>query len=101
LTSPHSSLGVPLLFFVLGALFVRTRFGEGLKSVIVVVPFVGIALDISHWWLTRQDPSRAMGIVVGGMLMSLGFGLMWLMTFYDVCAPLATGTTADRAVGDR
>jgi hypothetical protein len=94
-------LGIPLLFFVLGALFVHTRFGEGLKSVIVVVPFVGIALDISHWWLTRHNPSHAVGIVIGGMLMSLGFGMMWLMTFYDVCAPLDKGTTAARTGRER
>jgi len=87
-------LGIPLLFYILGALFVRTRFGEGLKSVIVVVPFVGITLDISHWWLTRQDPSHAAGIVIGGMLMSLGFGLMWLMTFYDVWVPPKAETRA-------
>ena len=87
-------LAIPLLFYVLGALFVRTRFGEGLKSVIVVVPFVGIALDISHWWLTRRDPSHAMGVVIGGMLVSLGFGVMWLMTLYDVYAPLEDGAAA-------
>lgn len=87
-------LGIPLLFYILGALFVRTRFGEGLKSVIIVVPFAGIALDISHWWLTRQDPSHAVGIVIGGMLMSLGFTIMWLMTFYDVWMPLKAETGA-------
>jgi hypothetical protein len=84
-------LGIPLLFFVLGSFFVRTRFSEGLKSALVVVPFVGVAVDVSHWWLTRQDPSYAPGIIIGGVLMNVGFGLMWLMIFYDVCAPLRVG----------
>jgi hypothetical protein len=87
-------LAIPLLLYILGAFFVRTRFSEGLKSVVVVVPFLGVALDISHWWLTRQNPSHAIGVVIGGMLMSLGFGLMWLMTLYDVYAPLGKGTSA-------
>jgi len=89
-------LGIPLLFYILGALFVGTRFDERLKSAIVVVPFLGIALDISHWWLTWQNPSHAVGVVIGGMVMSLGFAVMWLMTLYDVWAPLKSdGAAAD------
>lgn len=81
-------LGIPLLFYILGALFVRTRFPEGLKAVLVVVPFVAVLWDISHWWLTRRDPSQAIGVVVGGALMSAGFAAQWCMTLWDVWWPL-------------
>jgi hypothetical protein len=80
-------LGIPLLFYILGALFVRTRFGERLKSVLVVLPFAAILWDISHWWLTKQDPTRARGVVVGSALMSVGFALQWAMTMWDIWAP--------------
>jgi hypothetical protein len=95
-------LGIPLLFYILGALFVRTRFAEGLKSALVVVPFVAIFWDISHWWLTKQDPTRARGVIVGAAMMSLGFGLQWTMTLWDVWWPLpasaarATTTRSER-----
>jgi uncharacterized membrane protein len=87
-------LGIPLLFYILGALFVRTRYREGLKAVLVVVPFVGILWDISHWWLTRRDPSQALGVIVGSTLMSLGFATQWCMTMWDIWAPFAPGAGA-------
>ena len=89
-------LGIPLLFYILGALFVRTRYREWLKAVLVVVPFVGILWDISHWWLTRSDPSQALGVIVGSTLMSLGFATQWFMTMWDIWAPLAPGAGAGR-----
>ena len=80
-------LGIPLLFYILGALFVRTRWNEPLKAVIVVLPFVGILTDIAHWWLTKADKTAAMGVVIGGALMSLGFTLQWFMTMGDIWLP--------------
>ena len=81
-------LGIPLLLFVLGSFFVKTRFPEALKAVLVVLPFVGVVWDIGHWWLTKLDASHATGIVVGGALMGAGFGLQWVMTAWDVWAPV-------------
>jgi len=88
-------LGIPLIFYILGALFVRTRFNEKLKAAIVVLPFLGILVDITHWWLTKQTPNAAIGVVLGGALMSLGFGLQWLMTFHDVWFPHKQGDDAE------
>jgi len=77
-------LGMPLLFYILGALFVRTRHPEKVKAILVAVPFVAIVWDIAHWWITKLNPEGAAGIVFGGALMSLGFALQWFLTFYDV-----------------
>ena len=79
-------LAIPLLFYILGALFVRTRYQEKLKAVLVAGPFVGITWDIGHWWITKLNPDAAAGVVLGGVLMSLGFAFQWFMTFYDVWA---------------
>ena len=77
-------LGIPLLFYIIGALFVRTRFNEKLKAGIVVLPFVGILIDILSWWLTKANDQAAIGVIVGGSLMSLGFTLQWFMTMFDI-----------------
>jgi hypothetical protein len=93
-------LGIPLLFYILGHLFVRTRYREGLKAILVVLPFVGVIWDISHWWLTKLDPSQATGVIVGGTLMSLGFGAQWSMTLWDVWGPLRDSPHVTAPAGD-
>lgn len=90
-------LGIPLLFYILGALFIRTRWNEVLKSFIVVLPFVGILMDIAHWWITKTDKNAAVGVLLGGALMSLGFALQWLMIFVDLWAPVRAPKSEARA----
>lgn len=81
-------LGIPLIFYILGALFVRTRYPEKLKAWLVVLPFVAIIWDIAHWWITKANPSAALGIILGGALMGVGFAAQWGMSLWDVWAPL-------------
>ncbi len=87
--------GIPLLFYILGALYVRTRFPEKMKAVIIVLPFIGVFMDILHWWLTKASPGFAFGVVISGALMSSGFALQWSMTLWDVWAPAPAGEQRD------
>lgn len=87
--------GIPLLFYILGALYVRTRFPEKVKAVIVVLPFIGVFMDILHWWLTKASPGFAFGIVISGGLMSTGFVLQWSMTLWDIWSPAPGGDQQD------
>jgi uncharacterized membrane protein len=80
-------LGIPILFFMMGSMFIRTRYSEPLKVVIVILPFAGVIWDIAHWWLTKLEPSAAVGIIIGGVIMGSGFGLQWLLTLIDVWKP--------------
>jgi uncharacterized membrane protein len=84
-------LAIPLLFFMLGSFFVRTRFREGRKASLVVLPFLGVLWDVAHWWLTRMNPSAAVGVVFGGVLMNLGFLFQWTMTAWDLWLPAPRG----------
>ena len=81
-------LAIPLVFFMLGSFFVRTRYPEKLKAVLVALPFAAVVWDIAHWWITRMEPSAAAGVVMGGALMSLGFASQWFLTAWDTWAPL-------------
>jgi hypothetical protein len=87
--------GIPLLFYILGALYVRTRYPEKMKAVIVVLPFIGVFMDIAHWWLTKASPGFALGVVISGALMSSGFALQWGMTLWDIWAPAPAGPQRD------
>ncbi len=80
-------LGIPLLFFMLGSFFVRTRWREGFKAVLVVMPFFGVLFDIAHWWIAKRYESAALGIIFGGATMGLGFAGQWWLTAADLWLP--------------
>lgn len=80
-------LGIPFLFFMLGTFFVRTHYREGLKAVLVLLPFLGVLFDIGHWWLTKRYESAAAGIVFGGAMMGVGFAGQWLLTALELWLP--------------
>lgn len=80
-------LGIPLLFFMLGSLFVRTRYREGLKAFLLVLPFFGVVWDIAHWWITKRYESAALGIILGGAMMGTGFVSQWILTAMALWLP--------------
>jgi uncharacterized membrane protein len=80
-------LGIPLLFFMLSSFFVRTRYREGLKAALIVLPFFGVLFDIGHWWLTKRYESAALGIIVGGAMMGCGFAWQWWLTAAELWLP--------------
>ncbi|HJW09959.1 MAG TPA: hypothetical protein VJ483_10015 [Holophagaceae bacterium] len=73
-------LAIPILLFMMGSLFVRTRYRERLKAFFLVLPFFGVVWDIAHWWITKRYESAALGIIMGGAMMGIGFGGQWLLT---------------------
>lgn len=93
-------LGIPILFFMIGSLFIKTRYPERVKVVIVLLPFIGVVADIAHWWLTKMHPSAAVGIIVGGVIMGAGFGLQWVLTMWDVWMPVKDGVTGTGTSSD-
>ena len=80
-------LGIPILLFMMGSLFVRTRYREGLKAFLLVLPFCGVVWDIAHWWITKRYESAALGIIIGGAMMGAGFGFQWLLTAMALWLP--------------
>ncbi len=73
-------LAIPIILFMMGSLFVRTRYREGMKAFFLVLPFVGVVWDIAHWWITKRYESAALGIIFGGAMMGIGFGAQWFLT---------------------
>ena len=75
---------MPLLFFVLGYFFVKTSWSERLKTVLVALPFAAVVLEIAHWWLATRFEGAALGVVVSGTAMGVGFAAQWVLTFWDL-----------------
>ena len=66
-----------------------------LKAILVVLPFVGILMDIAHWWITKADKNAAIGVLLGGTVMGVGFALQWFLTMADVWLPYRGGKAAE------
>lgn len=78
-------LGV--IFWVTGGIFLRARFPELLKGVLIVTPFIAMLVDFAGWFLTQQAPVFAWLVLIGGILscpvallmMAISLFQMWFM----------------------
>ena len=77
--------GVTFIFFIMGLIFshayVRPRW---FKSLVVIMPFVALCLDISSWYLTKFIPSMAWVVFVGGGMMGISFAIQWTVSMYQI-----------------
>lgn len=75
--STHAHLfGMGTLFAVAGWLFLSSDPPARLRICGVSLPFAAMFLDIGCWWLARVHEGFAAGIVAGGALLALSFGLL-------------------------
>ena len=79
---------IPLMLFPLGLLFIRTRYPERWKAILVALPFAAVAWEVLNWWLTRAFPSAAWGILLGGLLLCAAFTAQWVLCLLDLWRPL-------------
>ncbi len=75
-------LGV--IFWLAAYLFVRTRAKDGLKALLVIVPFLAMMLDFSGWFLTKQNPNFAWFVLIGGGLSCPIAALELILSFFDM-----------------
>jgi hypothetical protein len=84
-TSDTHLFGQTLIAGLLGLIFLFSSLGEGKKTLILALPFVGTVLDIGGMWLTRfvWPPFSAL-VILGGSLFALGYTLIALRSFYEM-----------------
>ena len=79
--------GIALLFFLTGFLFTLTTLPEPVKVVFVAVPFLGMLLDFSSFWLmVFVTPVFAFFAMAFGGLMALSFFLIVGRPLYEMWA---------------
>lgn len=77
--------GISLLFFLIGILFTLTQLPEAVKTIFVAVPFVGMLLDFSSFWLlVFVSPVFAFFAMAFGALMALSFFLIVGRPLYEM-----------------
>jgi hypothetical protein len=84
-TSHTHLFGMTLIAGLLGSIFLFSSLGEGKKTIILALPFVGTILDIGGMWLTRfvWPPLSAL-VIVGGSLFALGYVLITTRSLYEI-----------------
>jgi hypothetical protein len=84
-TSHTHLFGMTLIAGLLGSIFLFSSLGEGKKTVILSLPFLGTILDIAGMWLTRfvWPPLSAL-VIVGGGLFALGYVLITARSVYEI-----------------
>jgi hypothetical protein len=84
-TSHTHLFGMTLIAGLLGSIFLFSSLGEGKKTLILALPFVGTILDIGGMWLTRfvWPPLSAL-VIAGGGLFALGYVLITARSLYEI-----------------
>lgn len=84
-TSHTHLFGMTLIAGLLGAIFLFSSLGEGKKTLILSLPFLGTILDIGGMWLTRflWPPLSAL-VIAGGSLFALGYVLITARSVYEI-----------------
>ena len=84
-TSHTHLFGQTLIAGLLGLIFLLASVREGLKVLIVALPFVGTLMDIGGMWLTRFAwPSLSVLVIAGGSLFALGYVLIVVISLYEL-----------------
>jgi hypothetical protein len=84
-TSHTHLFGQTLIAGLLGLIFLFTALREGVKALIVALPFVGTLIDIGGMWLTRfASPSLSPLVILGGGLFGLGYTLITLISLWQL-----------------
>jgi hypothetical protein len=84
-TSHTHLFGQTLIAGLLGLIFLFSALGEGKKTAIIALPFLGTVLDIGAMWLTRFVwPPFASLVLLGGALFALGYAAITAITFYEL-----------------
>ena len=77
--------GVTFIFFVVGFIFSHAWVRPvWLKSVIMFLPFLCIAADVSSWYFTKLYAGFAWVVLIAGGLMGVSFAIMWFISMYQM-----------------
>jgi hypothetical protein len=77
--------GLTFIFFLMGLIFSHAFVRPvWLKCLIVGTPFIGIAVDVSSWYVTKFFSAFAWGVMLSGAIMALCFTIMWCISMYQM-----------------
>ncbi len=77
--------GLSFIFFILGFIFSHAYVRPvWFKCVVVVMPFIALAMDVSSWYFTKLFHPFAWVVMSAGALMGLSFAFMWVVSMWQM-----------------
>ena len=76
--------GIGLVSLGIGLIFRFANVGDGLKAILMVLPFVAIFADILAWFLTKWDPVYAYTVILAGGVLGLAWAAQILISLYQL-----------------
>jgi len=77
--------GMTFIFFIMGFIFSHAFIRPvWLKSLVVFLPFVCIAADVSSWYFTKLYSGFAWVVLISGGVMAASFAFMWFTSMYQM-----------------
>ena len=77
--------GIAFIFIFMGYIFsMAINIKEGIKSIVIAIPFGFILIDITSWWVTSEYPAFAWLTIIGGFGYMMAFAVMWFVSMYQM-----------------
>jgi len=77
--------GISFIFFIMGTIFSHAYVRPvWFKSVVVGLPFVAVAVDVSSWYFTKLYHPFAWVVMFAGAVMGMCFAFMWVVSMYQM-----------------
>jgi len=77
--------GIAFIFMFVGLIFsLAAGVPKKLKAFVIIMPYLFLIIDIASWWLTKLNPAFAWLTIIGGGMMALSFGFMWIVSMYEM-----------------
>jgi len=77
--------GISFIFFILGLIFSHAYVRPvWFKCLVITMPFVAVAIDISSWYFTKLYHPFAWVVMFAGAMMGLCFAFMWVVSMYQL-----------------
>lgn len=83
LSHTHILATLPVVF-ILVFIFSFSRFGEGLKTVVMGFSAIAIVLDVGAWWLAKLSAALAPLVILGGVCLAVSFLALIVLSLYDL-----------------
>jgi hypothetical protein len=89
--------GMTFIFFLMGLIFGHAYMRPiWLKSTVVALPFLAIAMDVASWYLIKVFQPFALMTMGAGAIMGLSFAFMWLVSMYQIWFSRVPGAVKQR-----
>ncbi len=77
-------LGISMLLFVIGFIFIQAEVNVWFKRFLVVSPMLAVFVDVASWFLTKWDYHYAIVVIVAGGILGFSMALQILISLYQI-----------------